>query len=108
MQSMLGSVLGLMGDLGLGAEETTAMMDQLNFGDVTVVYTVDRNGNLTDVAMTFSMEMTIPAEEGGTPASMTASYDMDMTINAMGDDVRNHLPRLLQLRGSDCAGFRHK
>ena len=108
MQSMLGSVLGLMGDLGLGAEETTAMMDQLNFGDVTVVYTVDRNGNLTDVAMTFSMEMTIPAEEGGTPASMTASYDMDMTINAMGDDVRITFPRLLQLRGSDCAGFRHK
>ena len=92
MQSMLGSVLGLMGDLGLGAEETTAMMDQLNFGDVTVVYTVDRNGNLTDVAMTFSMEMTIPAEEGGTPASMTASYDMDMTINAMGDDVRITFP----------------
>ena len=42
--------------------------------------------------MTFSMEMTIPAEEGGTPASMTASYDMDMTINAMGDDVRITFP----------------
>ena len=42
-------------------------MDLLSFGDITAVYTVDRSGELKDIQMTFSMEMTVPAEEGGTP-----------------------------------------
>ena len=40
------------------------MMDQLDFGDITAVYTVDRNGDLTDMAMTFSLEMTVPCRGG--------------------------------------------
>ena len=63
-----------------------------HFGDITAVYTVDRSGDLKDIQMTYSIEMTVPAEEGGTPMVMTAAYDMSMTVNATGDSVRITFP----------------
>ena len=68
------------------------MMDQLDFSDITAVYTVDRNGDLTDMAMTFSLEMAVPVGEDVEPAAMEVSYDMDVAINALGDDVKITFP----------------
>ena len=92
MQSTMDSILGLLSSSGLGAEETAVMMDQLDFSDITAVYTVDRNGDLTDMAMTFSLEMAVPVGEGVEPAAMEVSYDMDVAINALGDDVKITFP----------------
>ena len=92
MQSTMDSILGLLSSSGLGAEETAVMMDQLDFSDITAVYTVDRNGDLTDMAMTFSLEMAVPVGEDVEPAAMEVSYDMDVAINALGDDVKITFP----------------
>ena len=51
-----------------------------------------RTHNLKRIQMTFSVEMNVPAEEGGTPMAMTADYDMSMTVNATGDSVRITFP----------------
>ena len=53
---------------------------------------MDRSGDLKDIQMTYSIEMTVPAEEGSTPMVMTAAYDMSMTVNATGDSVRITFP----------------
>ena len=93
MDSMMGTALNTMlGSDVLPAEDQQAMMDMLSFDDITAVYTVDRNGDLKDIQMTFSMELTVPAEEGSTPMVMTADYDMSMTVNATGDSVRITFP----------------
>lgn len=82
----------LMGGGTFPAEDLQTMMDMLSFGDITAVYTVDRSGDLKSIQMTFSVEMNVPAEEGGTPMAMTADYDMSMTVNATGDSVRITFP----------------
>ena len=82
----------LMGGGTFPAEDLQTMMDMLSFGDITAVYTVDRSGDLKSIQMTFSVEMNVPAEEGGTPMVMTADYDMSMTVNATGDSVRITFP----------------
>ena len=82
----------LMGGGTFPAEDLQTMMDMLSFGDITAVYTVDRSGDLKSIQMTFSVEMKVPAEEGGTPMAMTADYDMSMTVNATGDSVRITFP----------------
>ena len=92
MQSMLDTVIGLISSAGLDAETTSALLEQLDFSDVTVVYTMDRNGELSNMSMTFSMEMAVPVGEGIEPASMSVSYDMDVAINALGDAVRITFP----------------
>lgn len=92
MQSMLDTVIGLISSAGLDAETTSALLEQLDFSDVTVVYTIDRNGELSNMSMTFSMEMAVPVGEGIEPASMSVSYDMDVAINALGDAVRITFP----------------
>ena len=93
MNSMMGTVFGTMLGSDLpSAENLQAMMEMLSFDDITAVYTVDRSGDLKDIQMTYSIEMTVPAEEGSTPMVMTAAYDMSMTVNATGDSVRITFP----------------
>lgn len=93
MNSMMGTVFGTMLGSDLpSAENLQAMMEMLSFDDITAVYTVDRSGDLKDIQMTFSMEMTVPAEEGAAPMVMTMDYDMTMTVNATGDSVRITFP----------------
>ena len=60
--------------------------------DSHIFSSVDRSGDLKSIQMTFSVEMNVPAEEGGTPMAMTADYDMSMTVNATGDSVRITFP----------------
>ena len=93
MNSMMSTAFSAMlGSDLLSAEDLQAMMEMLSFDDITAVYTVDRSGDLKDIQMTFSMEMTVPAEEGAAPMVMTMDYDMTMTVNATGDSVRITFP----------------
>lgn len=93
MNSMMSTAFSAMlGSDLLPAEDLQAMMEMLSFDDITAVYTVDRSGDLKDIQMTFSMEMTVPAEEGAAPMVMTMDYDMTMTVNATGDSVRITFP----------------
>lgn len=84
MAGILDGVMSMLGDEGDGFSMT--------IGDITAIYTVDRNGNLKSMKMAFSAAMTMDlGEELGT---MDAAYDYDiaMTIKAMGDSVKITYP----------------
>jgi hypothetical protein len=84
---MMESVIDLMGEEAAGME--------MNISGISAVYTVDANGNLKKVTMVFSadMKMDLPMEDG-TVLSMDAAYDyeMTMTVNAMGNNVKITYP----------------
>ncbi len=87
MNSMLGSVLGMMGDESAGLD--------MHFGKITATYTVDSKGAMKKVAMAFtaSMKMDMPLEDSQA-ISVTADYDYDMvmTVNATGKAVKVTFP----------------
>lgn len=90
--SSMEGMLHILREFPDGSDLVGPIAEGSHFGDITAVYTVDRSGDLKDIQMTYSIEMTVPAEEGSTPMVMTAAYDMSMTVNAMGDDVRISFP----------------
>ena len=87
MNSMLDSVMGLMGGKSAGLD--------MRFGKMTATYTVDSKGNMKKVDMVFSasMKMDMPMEDGQA-VSMSAEYDYDMTmtVNATGNAVKITFP----------------
>ncbi len=67
----------------------------IDFDKITAVYTMDAKGQMKAVSMTFSVAMTmdVPMDDGTVSAvSATMAYDMDMTVNATGDDVKITFP----------------
>lgn len=90
--SSMEGMLHILREFPDGSDLVGPIAEGSHFGDITAVYTVDRSGDLKDIQMTYSIEMTVPAEEGGTPMVMTAAYDMSMTVNATGDSVRITFP----------------
>ena len=90
--SSMEGMLHILREFPDGSDLVGPIAEGSHFGDITAIYTVDRSGDLKDIQMTYSIEMTVPAEEGGTPMVMTAAYDMSMTVNATGDSVRITFP----------------
>ena len=90
--SSMEGMLHILREFPDGSDLVGPIAEGSHFGDITAVYTVDRSGDLKDIQMTYSIEMTVPAEEGSTPMVMTAAYDMSMTVNATGDSVRITFP----------------
>lgn len=81
--------------LGSAVDAVSALAGQdlgsMEIGEITAVYTVDANGQMKAVSMAFSvsMEMNVPMDDGTVSAvSAKMAYDMDMTVNATGSDVK--------------------
>ena len=87
VNGLLENVLGMMG-------QDAGSMD-MRLGKMTATYTVDSKGNMKKVDMTFtaSVKMDVPMEDGQS-YSMAADYDYDMsmTVNATGKDVKVTFP----------------
>lgn len=85
----LGSAMDAVGSL-VGQDLGT-----FDFDKITAVYTMDAKGQMKAVSMTFSvaMELSVPMGDGTiSTVSATMAYDMDMTVNATGDDVKITFP----------------
>ncbi len=85
--------------LGSAMDAVSGMVGQelgtIDFDKITAVYTMDAKGQMKAVSMTFSVAMTmdVPMDDGTVSAvSATMAYDMDMTVNATGDDVKITFP----------------
>ena len=87
VNGLLENVLDMMG-------QDAGSMD-MRLGKMTATYTVDSKGNMKKVDMTFtaSVKMDVPMEDGQS-YSMAADYDYDMsmTVNATGKDVKVTFP----------------
>ena len=91
MNGMLSGVMGtLMGETGM-EESLAPITEAMEFGDVTAVYTVGRDGRLDSVDMVYSVTMD-GASLGDPTASLTYAYNISMTINATGSGVRITFP----------------
>ena len=79
-----------MGETGM-EESLAPITEAMEFGDVTAVYTVGRDGRLDSVDMVYSVTMD-GASLGDPTASLTYAYNISMTINATGSGVRITFP----------------
>ena len=89
MSKGLGSAMDAVGDL-MGQD-----LGSMDIGEITAVYTVDADGQMKAVSMTFSvaMELDVPMEDGTvSTVSAKMAYDTDMTVKATGDDVKITFP----------------
>ena len=96
VNSLVENVLGMMG-------QDVGSMD-MRLGKMTATYTVDRKGNMKKVDMTFtaSVKMDVPMEDGQS-YSMAADYDYDMTmtVNATGKNVKVTFPNFSDFQEID-------
>ena len=96
VNSLVENVLGMMG-------QDVGSMD-MRLGKMTATYTVDSKGNMKKVDMTFtaSVKMDVPMEDGQT-YSMAADYDYDMTmtVNATGKNVKVTFPNFSDFQEID-------
>ena len=76
---LLTQMLGQMGDFG------EAGLDGMKFDAVSMSVLIDKEGTLKTIGMQFAMTMDMTVE--GEATSIAYEYDMDCTINALGDDV---------------------
>ena len=76
---LLTQMLGQMGDFG------EAGLDGMKFDAVSMSVLIDKEGTLKTIGMQFAMTMDMTVE--GETTSIAYEYDMDCTINALGDDV---------------------
>ena len=91
MNGMLSGVMGtLMGETGM-EESLAPSTEAMEFGDVTAVYTVGRDGRLDSVDMVYSVTMD-GTSLGDPTASLTYAYNISMSINATGSGVRITFP----------------
>ena len=99
VNGLLGNVLGMVGQGVAGIDG----MD-MRLGKMTATYTVDSKGNMKkmDTIFTASMKMDVPAEDGQT-YSMAVEYDYDMTltVNATGKNVKVTFPDLSDFQEID-------
>ena len=96
VNSLVENVLGMMG-------QDAGSMD-MRLGKMTATYTVDSKGNMKKVDMTFtaSVKMDVPIEDGQS-YSMAADYDYDMTmtVNATGKNVKVTFPNFSDFQEID-------
>ena len=96
VNSLVENVLGMMG-------QDAGSMD-MRLGKMTATYTVDSKGNMKKVDMTFtaSVKMDVPMEDGQS-YSMAADYDYDMTmtVNATGKNVKVTFPNFSDFQEID-------
>ena len=96
VNSLVENVLGMMG-------QDVGSMD-MRLGKMTATYTVDSRGNMKKVDMTFtaSVKMDVPMEDGQS-YSMAADYDYDMTmtVNATGKNVKVTFPNFSDFQEID-------
>lgn len=94
LASILDAVLNMLGTAdaaGADLSMVQALLDTLEFSDITAVYTVGSDGQVEDMQMQFSM--TLDGAALGTPGeSLEMAFDMDMAINALGDAVSIDFP----------------
>ena len=90
VNGLLGSVLDMVGQGAAGIDGMN-----MRLGKMTATYTVDSKGNMkkVDMAFTASVKMDVPMEDGQI-YSMAADYDYDMTmtVNATGKNVKVTFP----------------
>ena len=79
MNRLLTQMLGQMGDF------SEAGLDGMKFDAVSMSVLIDKEGTLKTIGMQFAMTMDMTVE--GETTSIAYEYDMDCTINALGDDV---------------------
>ena len=100
IRSMLNGVLS---QLFLGADgsdvtvatEMEALLSGLEFSDITAAYTVGSDGQVEDMAIQFSM--TMGGDALGMPGeSLEMAFDMNVAINALGEDVTVDFPAGLE------------
>lgn len=98
--------------LGSAVDAVSALAGQdlgsMDIGEITAVYTVDANGQMKAVSMAFSvsMEMNVPLDDGTVSAvSAKMAYDMDMTVNATGSDVKITFPDFSDFQEVDLAAL---
>ena len=100
IRSMLNGVLS---QLFLGADgsdvtvatEMEALLSGLEFSDITAAYTVGSDGQVRDMAIQFSM--TMGGDALGMPGeSLEMAFDMNVAINALGEDVTVDFPAGLE------------
>lgn len=87
MNSMLNGVMG-------NPDSKNGSSD-MHFGKMNATYTVDGKGSMKKIAMIFtaSLEMDMPLEDGkSSSVSVVYDYDMTMTVNATGKDVKISFP----------------
>ena len=96
VNSLVENVLGMMG-------QDVGSMD-MRLGKMSATYTVDSKGNMKKVDMTFtaSVKMDVPMEDGQS-YSMAADYDYDMTmtVNATGKNVKVTFPNFSDFQEID-------
>lgn len=98
--------------LGSAVDAVSALAGQdlgsMDIGEITAVYTVDANGQMKAASMAFSvsMEMNVPMDDGTVSAvSARMAYDMDMTVNATGSDVKITFPDFSDFQEVDLAAL---
>ena len=94
MSSILDTVLGMLGTTdaaGVDMSLVQALLDTLDFSDITAIYTVGSDGQVDDMQMQFSMTMDGTAL-GAPGESLEMAFDMSVAINALGDAVTIDFP----------------
>ena len=96
VNSLVENVLGMMG-------QDVGSMD-MRLGKMTATYTVDSKGNMKKVDMTFtaSVKMDVPMEDGQSYSrAADYDYDMTMTVNATGKNVKVTFPNFSDFQEID-------
>jgi len=85
----------LMNMAGTDLDAMSLYMD-MEIGECTLVYTLNRKGELKDMVMSMPMSMSMSApDETGAMSTIQMSYDLsaNMVVNAIGEDVEITFPR---------------
>ena len=93
ISSVMNGLLSMLGTDAAGVDltEVTAILNGLEFSDITAIYTVGSNGQLRDMQMQYTM--TMGGDALGMPGeSLEMAFDMDITVNAVGDAVTVDFP----------------
>ena len=93
ISSVMNGLLSMLGTDAAGVDltEVTAILNGLEFSDITAIYTVGSNGQLRDMQMQYTT--TMGGDALGMPGEpLEMAFDMDITVNAVGDAVTVDFP----------------
>ena len=95
ISSVMNGLLSILNTDAAGAESDMAfleiLMDTMEFSDITAIYTVGSNGQLRDMKVQYTL--TMDGDALGAPGeSLEMAYDIDVTVNAVGDAVTVDFP----------------
>ena len=95
ISSVMNGLLSILNTDAAGAESDMAfleiLMDTMEFSDITAIYTVGSNGQLRDMKVQYTLTMDGDAL-GASGESLEMAYDIDVTVNAVGDAVTVDFP----------------